>query len=115
MSGAVKRDFPLYIRRYTSANENFEYGYPHSNAFLQFRLKMERNKPHKAARHSTKCDVTDDGQLFPTVYHRIYCHKFLKLSNRTSRYKIMYEFECSFCPESVCLLRNWHLSKCTLD
>ena len=28
VSGAVKRDF----RRYTSPNENFEYGYPHSNA-----------------------------------------------------------------------------------
>ena len=35
-SGAVKRDFQTYIRRYTSPNENFEYGYPHSNA-LQIR------------------------------------------------------------------------------
>ena len=33
-SGAVKRDFRTYIPRYTSPNENFEYGYPHSNAFL---------------------------------------------------------------------------------
>ena len=23
-------------------NENFEHGYPHSNAFLQFELKLER-------------------------------------------------------------------------
>ena len=38
-SGAVKRDFRTYIRRYTSPNEKFEYGYPHSNALLQFRLK----------------------------------------------------------------------------
>ena len=38
-SGAVKRDFRTYIRRYTSTNEKFEYGYPHSNALLQFRLK----------------------------------------------------------------------------
>ena len=30
VSGAVKRDFPTYIRRYTSPNENFEYGYPRS-------------------------------------------------------------------------------------
>ena len=29
VSGAVKRDFRTYIRRYTSQNENFEYGYPH--------------------------------------------------------------------------------------
>ena len=33
-SGAVKPDFQTYIRRYTSPNENFEYGYPHSNALL---------------------------------------------------------------------------------
>ena len=38
-STAVKRDFRTYIRRYTSPNEKFEYGYPHSNALLQFRLK----------------------------------------------------------------------------
>ena len=41
-SGAVKRDFRTYIRLYTSPNENFEYGYPHSNALLQFRLEWER-------------------------------------------------------------------------
>ena len=34
-SGAVKRDFRTYIGRYTSPNENFEYGYPHSNALFQ--------------------------------------------------------------------------------
>ena len=32
VSGAVKRDFRTYIRRYTSPNENFEDGYPNSNA-----------------------------------------------------------------------------------
>ena len=36
LSGAVKRDFRTYIRRYTSPNENFEYGYLHSNALLTF-------------------------------------------------------------------------------
>ena len=66
--GAIKRDFRTYIRRYTSPNENFEYGYPHSNAFLQFELKLEHCKPHKAARHSTKYDVINDIKLFPTVY-----------------------------------------------
>ena len=74
-SGAVKRDFRPYIRRYTSPNENFEYGYPHSNALLQFDLKLERCKPYKAARHPTKDDVIDDVKLFPTVYRRIYCRK----------------------------------------
>ena len=39
VSGAVKRDLQTYIRRYTSPNENFEYGYPHSNALLTFSLQ----------------------------------------------------------------------------
>ena len=60
----------------TSLNENFDYGYPHSNALLQFRLKLELCKPHIAAHHPTKCDVINDVQLFPTVYRRIYCPKF---------------------------------------
>ena len=34
--------------------EKIEYGYPHSNALLQFCLKLERCKPHKALRHPTK-------------------------------------------------------------
>ena len=50
-SRAVKHDFQTYIRGYTSPNENFEYGYPHSKALLLFRLKLERWKPHKAAHH----------------------------------------------------------------
>ena len=41
ISGAVKRDFRTYIRRYTSPNENFEYGYPHSNALLTFSLQKD--------------------------------------------------------------------------
>ena len=86
-SGAVKRDFRTYIRRYTSPNENFEYSYPHSNAPLQFRLESERWKPHKAACHPTKYDVIDDVKLLPAVYRRIYCRKFLSLSNQRSRYK----------------------------
>ena len=36
VSRAVKRDFRTYIRGYTSPNENFEYGYRHSNALLTF-------------------------------------------------------------------------------
>ena len=52
-------------------------------------LCMERCKPHKAARHPTKCDVINDVKLFPAVYRKIYCRKFLTLSNQTSRYKLM--------------------------
>ena len=87
-SGAVKRDFRTYIRRYTSPNENFEYGYPHSNAHLQFRLKSERCKPCNTARHPTKYDVINDVELLPAVYRRIYCRKLLSLSNQKSLYKI---------------------------
>ena len=82
-----KRDFRTYIRRYTFPNENVEYGNPHSNALLQFRLKFERCKPHNAARHATKYDVINDVKLFPAVCRRIYCHKFLTSSNQKSRYK----------------------------
>ena len=39
--GAVKRDFQTYINRYTSTNENFEYGHPHSNALLTFFLQKD--------------------------------------------------------------------------
>ena len=85
--GAIKPDFQLYIRRYTSPSENFEHGYPHSNAHLQSRLKLERCKLYKASRHSTKCDVINGLKLFSTVYDRIYCRKFLMLSNQTSRFK----------------------------
>ena len=41
VNGAVKRDFRTYIRRYTAPNENFEYGYPHSNALLTFSLQKD--------------------------------------------------------------------------
>ena len=70
--GAVKRDFRMYIRQYTYlVNENFEYDYPHSNALLQSRLKIEHCKPHNAALLLTKCETINDFKLFPTVYHRI--------------------------------------------
>ena len=45
---------------------------------------------HKAAHHPTRCDVINDVKLFPTVYRRIYCRKFLTLSNQTSCYKRKY-------------------------
>ena len=87
MSGAVKCDFRTNIRRYTSRNENFEYGYPHSNALLQFCLKLGRRKLYKVARHPTICDIIYDVKTFLTVYHRIYYRKFLTFSNQMLRYK----------------------------
>ena len=86
-SGAVKPDFLTYIPRYTSPNEHFECGYPHSNALLQFYLNFERYMPNKTACHLTKCDVVNDAKVFPIVYSRIYCRKYLRLSNQTSHYK----------------------------
>ena len=83
----VKCDFRTYIHRYTSSNKNFEYGYPQSNAHLRIDLKLERCKPHKAACHPMKGDLYDDLKLFSTVYCRIYCRKFLMLSNQISGYK----------------------------
>ena len=47
----------LNYKPHKSLNENFEYGYPYSNALLQFCVKFEHCKPHKAARHPTLCDV----------------------------------------------------------
>ena len=85
-SGALKHDFRTYIRQYTSPNENFEYCYPHSNALLLSRLKLERCKQHKAYAIQRN-DVINDIKLFPTVYCRICCRKFVTLSNQTSRYK----------------------------
>ena len=89
---AVKRDFRMYIRRYTSPNENFEYGYLHFNALLHFLCKLECSKPRIAARHPRKCDVINEVKLFSTVpvYCRIYCRKLLTLSNQMWCYK----FKC---------------------
>ena len=56
----------------TSPKENSEYDYPHSNALLQFCLKLENCKLREAAFHPMKCDVISDAKLFLTVYDRIY-------------------------------------------
>ena len=58
-----------------------EYGYPRFNVLLQSRLKLERCKQQKAARHPTICEIIND-----VKYRRIYCRKFLTLSNQMSRY-----------------------------
>ena len=102
-SGAVKRDFRTCIRRYTSSNENFEYGYPHSNPQLTFfplkktvEMYYVPSTSSGCQLHKTACQLhifisnqwkatlrNDVG--FPTVNRRIYCRKFMKLSNQTSR------------------------------
>ena len=79
---------------YTSTNENFEQGYPHSNALLQSHLKFECCKPHKVARHLTKCDVIIEVKLFPTVYSRQYVAIFL-------RYPIRHRITNSSALESI--------------
>ena len=76
------QNFQPYIRWYTSPNENFEYGYPHSNAFLQFHLKLDCYKPYKATHHPKKCDVINDFKLFQTVNRTISCRKFWRYSIR---------------------------------
>ena len=53
----------MFIRGYTSLYENFEYSHPHSNALLQFRLKVEHCKPHKEAHDPRKCGIINDIKL----------------------------------------------------
>ena len=67
-NSAVKHDFHTYIQRHTCPNENFEYGYPHSNPLLQFELELEHCMPHKATHHPTKCDVINGVK---TIFHSI--------------------------------------------
>ena len=61
----------MYIRGYTSPNEKFEYGYPHSKVILQFRRKLERCKPHNSAHHQMKYDIINEVKLFPTAGYTV--------------------------------------------
>ena len=79
ISKGISNEIPPQIKIFIS--------YPHSNALLQPRFKLEPCKPHKAERHPPNSDVINDIKLFPTIYRRIYCRKFLTLSNQTLRYK----------------------------
>ena len=58
-----------------------------SASLSQIGLKLERCKPHKAARHPMKCVVSNDIKLFLTVYRRIYWRKFLTLFKQVLHYK----------------------------
>ena len=79
VSGVVKPDFRTFIRQHTSPNENLNTVIPILMHFCNFVTK--RCNTHNAARHPMKCDIINDIKLFPTVYGRIYCRKFLTLSN----------------------------------
>ena len=58
---------------------------------------------HKTAHQPTKSDVITDVKLFLTVYRRIYCHKFLMLSNQMTCYKI----KCiRIHPVTLCILKD---------
>ena len=57
VSGALKSDFRTYIRRYTSPNENFEYGYPNSNALLNFSHKKDSESVLCSAYTSSGCQL----------------------------------------------------------
>ena len=90
-SGTIKHNFPtVYPTIYISPNENFENGYPHSNALLQFPLKLELCKLNKAAQHPRKCDVIQNDilKLYLTVFCRM--SQILMLSNQ----RLCYEIKC---------------------
>ena len=93
VSGAVKHDFRTYIRRYTSPNDKFEYGYPHSNVLFNIFTSKPgicfKNISYMSDVYPRRWPVISDVAHdvgFPTVYRGIYCRKFLTLFNQTSRY-----------------------------
>ena len=55
---------------------------------MQFELKLELCKTHKAVHHPTKCGVINVVKLVLTVYRRIYCCKYFTLSNQRSCLKL---------------------------
>ena len=93
VSGAVKHNFRLHNRWYTSLIENLECGYPHSNALFNI---YSSDVHYFAPNWSFASNVNQLRQLItsgdtydvgaPTVHRRIYWHKFLTLSNQASRY-----------------------------
>ena len=92
VSGAVKHDFRPYIRRYTSPNENFEYGYPHSNVLFNFYTSKPLYFVQNVSFVSDVNQYIDQSLatlLLTSGFRRYiagYCRKFLTLSNQTLRY-----------------------------
>ena len=85
--------FQPYNQWYISPNENFECGYPRSNALFNiYSSKAQHFAPNwsfisnvKQLRQPITSDITYDVGA-AIVYCRIYWHKFLTLSNQTSCY-----------------------------
>ena len=93
VSCAVKHGFRPYIRQYTSPNENFEYGYPHSYVLFNFYTWKTLYFVQNVSFVSDVNHYVDQSLAtllltfgFLIVYRRIYCRKFLTLSNQTSCY-----------------------------
>ena len=94
-SGAVKPDFQPYTSQIKILNMVIPilmrlYSLVSSWSFAS------RIKPHVVVRHQTKCDIINGIKLFLTVYIRIYCCKFLTLSNQKTRYKSKCIRNCLF-------------------
>ena len=93
ISGAIKRNFQPYIRRYISPNENFEYGYPNSDALFNiyssnaqyFAPNVNYVSSIKPLRQPITRDVIYNVGA-STVYRKTYWCEFLTLSNQVSRY-----------------------------
>ena len=97
----------MYIPQYASSNEIFEYSYPHSNAQVTFLLKTDcenvvccanvqrlstalNRSPaayiHFSANEKRRYILMSSLWQYIAVYRRIYCRKFMTLSNQTSRF-----------------------------
>ena len=79
------------ISGYTSPNENF--GYPHYNVLFNFNTSKTLYFVQNVSLVSALNHYVDQSLAtllltwdFRRVYRRIYCRKFLTLSNQTSRY-----------------------------
>ena len=83
----VKRELQPYIRQYTSPNENFEYGYPHSNALLNFSLVLECCKSYKAACRPRKCTISD--KISQDILSHFRCYPMSGQVTKSSALKII--------------------------
>ena len=127
VSGAVKRNFRPYNRWYTSTNEHFEYGYPHSNAlFIIYSSKAQHFAPNwsfvsnvKQLRQPITSDVTYNVGA-PTLCRRIYRRKFLTLSNQTSCYIrkciwMNFERQTKYVIVLTCILITWSQARMIVE
>ena len=76
---AVKHDFPMFTRGYTSPNETVNMVIPILMSFYSLVSNWSvasRIKPHKGVCHPTKCHIINDVKLFLTVYHSILSQLF---------------------------------------